>query len=293
MILASVAFAQTVVVLDHLEDPAETAWIEELTLALPARTPTGEASVITRTPPPEFARTPLTEQLAVVRPMLDLEGAHALAWLNSEPDVLHLSVAFVAADRAVVRVVDVDREAGAPARLALATRELVAQALDLPTIPEARKPEPEGVPVARLAIGLGAVLPVSKRSGGLRAAVDVEGTAPVGPVWIGGSLGVQLNGHHVRAVPRGVFRAGPVVAAVGADVAVLEWVTWVQPRLEVGVTVEPQSIPIFFEPRLRVTPVRDQVVATERIYDSGWVEIGLHMGLARRVRRNSRQIEDP
>ena len=277
LILAQVASGQSVVILDHLDAPAEDAWIQELNLAM------GDV-LVTRVPPAPFDATPFHEQLDVVRPLLEAEGVEALAWLNEDDSTLHLSVAFVASDRAVVRVVELPSDEDAPARLALATREILTRAIDLPEpappAPVRNEPEPRK-PSARAQGTFGVTTPVVAQSGGPRPSVDVEVTWPLQPGFaLGGSVGAQANGHHWRATPRAIARVGPVVVGAGADIAQLEWVRWVQPRAELGLTL---NLPIIIEPRVRFTPLRDQVLDGDVVYDSGWVEFGLHLGIARQI----------
>ncbi|MEQ1572023.1 MAG: hypothetical protein ABMA64_40720, partial [Myxococcota bacterium] len=99
--------------LGSTEDPAERRVVEELLLA----------GVVVRAEaaPPGFAEWTLSQQLEAVRPQLG--PTVAAAWIEQDSGALHLQVAFVESERAVVRVVDA--APGDEARLALTARELL------------------------------------------------------------------------------------------------------------------------------------------------------------------------
>ena len=172
--------------------------------------------------------------------------------------------------------------------LALATRAVVAEVLAAPG-PPAEVPAPVQAPAPSPSpwtwqLTAGATLPVTAEAGGLRGGGDAELSHAIGRlVAVGAAVGAQGNGHHLRAGPRFVVRIGPALLASGVDVAALEWVTWAQPRLELGLQGAVRDLVV--ETRLRYAPQRDEVRRGEVLYDSGRVELGLHLGLSRQIRR--------
>jgi len=263
------------VVLDHLEAAEESAWLDELDL---------QGTPYTVVLPPEgFGDAGSSEQLSLARSVAG--DAEAVAWLSVDEQALHLSLAFLSEDRAEVKVVDAPRDADGPSRLALATRTLLTEARQPPVAAPVPEPAPEPPPVTpdplRWQLTAGVVLPTHSLAGGLRPAVDGELTWPVGPLRAGGGLGLQGNGHHLRGGPRALVRWGPALVGGSVDVVGLEWVTWVQPRLEAGLTVSRGATA---ELRVRWAPLRDQVLDGDLLYDSGRVEVGLHLGWARQIR---------
>lgn len=260
------AAAADLVLLDASDAPAEDRVVEELLLA--------GVEVRVEPAPDRFLDLALPAQLDAVRPQL-APGA-AVGWLVAS-DALHLSVAYVEAERAVVRVVDAGP--GEEARLALAARELLAAAVPPAPAPVAEvAPAPVAVgPHGSGSIAVLGVLPTAELAGGVRGGVEGALVAPVGPLRAGGRLGAQLGDGSVRGSLAALVHAGPVQVGLGADVAHLEWVTWVQPRAELGVAFELGRW--FAAPRLRVAPLRDRVERDGTdVYDSGWVELAVAVG---------------
>lgn len=258
--------ALSLILLDLTSDPAEERLAEELLL-------TG-VDVRWAPAPAGFAGWTLPDQLDQVRP----GSGETTAWLVPDADTLHLSVAFVEAERAVVRVVDAAR--GDEARLALTARELVATAGEAVSVPA---PVPEPVPPPLPA-------PAPERAG-LDWQLGLVGTTPLHPALrprvglevetgraVGVAVGLQLGAGELRATTAVVGRWQIVRAALGVDVARLSWVLWVAPRAELGVAV-PLPGDWFVEPRLRGTVLRDRVERGDTVlYDSGWAEGGIVLG---------------
>ena len=269
-----------VVVLDHLEEVEESAWIEELELQ--------GSAIATQAPPAGFDEAGLHEQLAVIRPLLDQSDIDVLAWISLDPHRAHLSIAFVGDGRAQLEVLDLPRDDAVASALALATRAVVAEVLAAPGPPtEGPAPVPAAAPTPSpwtWQLTAGATLPVTAEAGGPRAGGDAElAHTLAGPLALGAAVGAQGNAHHLRAGPRFVVRVGPALLAAGVDVAALEWITWAQPRLELGLRGSVRDLVV--ETRLRYAPQRDEVRRGEVLYDSGRVELGLHLGLSRQIHR--------
>lgn len=254
--------ALSLILLDATSDPAEERLAEELEL-------TGIA-VQWAPAPSGFAGWALPAQLDQVRPGLAPDAP--TAWLVPDGDTLHLSIAFVEAERAVVRVADAAR--GDEARLALTARELVTTVVPPPPPPPPSLPPPPPPEVSRAVdwqIGVVGMVPVPTPSP--RAGVEVEAGNTVGF-----ALGLQLGDGELRTTTSVVGRWHRLRVALGADVVRLPWVLWVEPRAELGVAL-PLPSGLVVEPRVRGTFLRDQVTRGDVVlYDSGWVEAGIVLG---------------
>jgi hypothetical protein len=78
---------------------------------------------------PEFARLPMSEQLARIQPLVDRSGAVATTWVEATGSgtvLLHLVA--LTTGRALVRIVEAHHGPDAEAELALAVRELLGEA---------------------------------------------------------------------------------------------------------------------------------------------------------------------
>jgi hypothetical protein len=256
----------SLIFLDLSSDPAEDRLAEELQLA--------GVQVSWASAPDGFGTFSLPAQLDQVRPGL-APGAPT-AWLVVDGDALHLSIAFVEAERAVVRVADAPR--GAEARLALTARELVSTAVPAAPAPLPPAPAPSpAIPAPAPARGLDwhlsatGTFPVPVLAP--RAGVEVEVGATLGL-----AVGLQLGAGQQRGTGSLVGRWRSLRAGVGADLVHLPWVVWVEPRAELGLCL-PAHRAVFVEPRIRATVLRDQVTRGDDVlYDSGWVEAGVVIG---------------
>ena len=236
-----------------------------------------------------FSTASMGDQLDAVRPFLEEQGLDAVVWLDAgDAERLRVSVAFVSEARAVIRMLEVPRGAGAEAQLALAVRELLHQAYaTLLAIPEAPTVEPVAEEVALpespgLGVGvdwaIGGLWPAEAMAGGLRGAMRVGVTTPAGPVEIG--TGLSTDGRPGQA------RIGPVLGAgrgglwlrAGVDRTWLEGLTIWQSRVDLSYHLDiVESLGV--EAALRFAPVRDQVLDGETLrYDSGRIEFGLFVG---------------
>ena len=277
-----------VVLLDLGDDPVEDALRDELRLA--------GVDVAEEAGPDGFSGRALPGQLDAVRG--ELVPGRAVAWVTTEEDAVHLAVAFISEERAVVRTVRSERDTGAAARLAVAAREILEVASGEPTIepPEVstRIPHPPGLEaeagrVVMGEIGGGVDLPSLANALGPRLVVD---TAVFGSgervdlgVGLGGGGNLRQGRGHVRAFVRLGPRSVGLRLGAALDVAALPWVIWAQPRLELALT-PPLRGPLIGQVMVRLAPVRDVVKdGHERVYDSGVVEIGLRAFFRRQIRR--------
>ncbi|MCB9764519.1 MAG: hypothetical protein H6739_32390 [Alphaproteobacteria bacterium] len=274
------ASAQGVLLLDLSDAPEEDRFHQELALTLDdvRLQPTG----------PGFVTAPLAAQLDVARPLLEDEAVQAVAWLDAtDPAQLRVSVAFVAEDRAVVRLLEVPREPGAEARLALATRELLAEAYQLEDLPPPPPPPPppEAPPEPSWAWTAGGSLtwPPQTLAGGLRPGLGAAVERRAGPLWLGLGVEVQLARAHWRVGPGLSARWGPVSLGVRADRTALAWQTVWQPRVTAGLSHRFAPGPMVGL-ELALTPLRDEVLDGEEVlYNSGWIELGVKVGWSRKV----------
>lgn len=224
-----------------------------------------------------------------------LAPGEAIGWLTVEEARLSVSVSFLTEDRAVVRVATVDRARPEPvAELALATREILrlvrepapAESASATSAPDPSQPAADAVAPWSMAARAGLVLPTHDRALGARGGVDVEIARALdkeGRLRVGLSAGVQVGDQSWRITPKLVGQAGMVGVGLGADVAVLPWVTRLQPRIELGVAV---PLPAGLETgvALRIGPLRDEIIdGNELVYSSGWTEIVLHVGARRQI----------
>lgn len=284
LVLSLTAFAgePRVVLLDLGPDPVEDAVVEELRL--------GGVEVEFQEGQPGFADAPLDAQLGA----LQAHAGHTVVWVVRREDTVHGRVAFVAGERSVVRAVDTAAGEGDAARLALATREIlreedtvVSAAVEPPrgTLWDRRQPEVEPVPAASWFVGsVGLTLPTVPLALGERVGAEAMAlTRLVGDVDGGVGLGGDFGRRHGRGTVRVLGRWQVFEVGVAADLAVLPWVTWVQPRIELAVApvLERGFVP---RARVRIAPVRDQVEqAGDPVYDSGIIEFGISLGGQRQI----------
>ncbi|MEN0067065.1 MAG: hypothetical protein AAGA48_33350 [Myxococcota bacterium] len=217
-----------------------------------------------------FAVASLEDRLALLR---EREVASPAAWITLKEDTVQVSLATFDSDRANVRLVAVPSGPDAPAELALGIREILTQLAP----PPLAGPEPRSS--LHASVGLGAVVPTQGLALGPRLLLQAEGTWSLGsPASIGGMLAVQLGRDQWRVGLGAVGRYGPGLVAARLDVARLPWVTWLQPRLDIGATITLSRF--WAEPRLSWAPQRDIVQQrTGRIYDSGRIEFVIAIGL--------------
>jgi len=288
-LLSGDAHASGVVLLDQSDAVEEDRFHEELALSMDG--------VHLRAGPADFARTTLADQLAVIRPILAESDTSAVAWLDvSEPTLLRVSVAFVETDRAIVRLLDVPREAGAEARLALATRELLAAVyaeevgLMAPAVTADETPPAEAEPsdasaprLWRAGLSVGATAPLNPAAGGARGGLGGEVTRALGAWQLGGALEAQAGAAQWRVGPAVIARRGVGVAGARADWTQLTWDEQVQPRVFVGARW-PSEAGLHAEARVTLAPLRDEVVRGEALlYDSGWVALSISLGWTRKI----------
>ncbi|MFK7926707.1 MAG: hypothetical protein AB8H79_00850 [Myxococcota bacterium] len=273
-------------VLDLGPDPAEQAYVEELAL--------GGVRVQEYPIEADFRDLTLTEQLKVIRPLVGSD--QAVAWLVRD-DSLTLAVAFVQDDRAVVRTVRTDADGMASARLALATREILASAsTGLAPAPAATtlpsSPTPKGT--RWVSVGLGSTVPLQRGALGPRVDLDVTLLQDWTRTGLGFGVGGSGNGRQGRGWARSFVRLGPSRSGlrVGAalDIVGLPWVVWAQPRIEVGTALFPHHL-VGAELWLRFAPMRDRIVrGDDTVYDSGIAEISISMALRRQISPRRRQL---
>lgn len=275
------AASSSVVVLDTEPATEEAALADELMLS--------GIDAAVQDAPPGFERASGTARLDLLRPVAD--GA-AFLWIDSDPERLVLTLAVLSEARADVRVFESPRGPDALPRLALSAR--TALQVDAPPPPpreEVPSPSPDRPPVF-ITAAAGLTVPLQTRALGPRADLEVELFRALGSqdrLELGGALGGQIGSRSGRFTARSLARYGPVGLGLGADVAVLPWITWVQPRLSVGVRL-PLTPSVFTEVRLRLSPRRDRVEeAGERLYDSGWTELAIRFGGQRQISGASRQ----
>lgn len=281
--LIAPAWGWSVLLLDHGAAPEEDRFHQELALSLD--------EVRLHDAPEGFPLMPLSEQLDWVRPLLDEGDVLAVVWLDpTQAERLAVSVAFVSEDRAVVRLLELPREAGAEARLALAARELLAEegmldSLDAIEITENPPPTigpPETSPWV-LGAGLSLTWPLHPEAGGPRPGLALGAERLTGPVRLGAGLALQARPEHLRLGPSVSLGWGPLTLGARADQTWLEAVSLLQPRayLELGHTL---PVGLSGALQLSVAPLRDQVLAGKDVlYDSGWIEVGVRIGGARKV----------
>ncbi len=282
LLLSLTALAQDLVVLSPEPPPAPDTvacrWVDELRLS--------GIEVAIEVAPEGFDGASLADRLATVESRL--ERGPPVAWLSSAPVGHTVAVAFVGEGRAVVRVASATGPT-AWMELAGATRAILEAA--------AEPGPPEPVPVAPPARGglwvhgaLGVTVPTVGEALGPRILGEVALWAGrPGAVRWGGGLGLGAGRQQLRGAARVGAWWGPLRVGAAVDLARLPWVLWAQPRLEVGVA---PRLPggVVPELRLRVSPVRDRVEeGASQLYDTGWVEIGLHLGGVRQIRGPSRQ----
>jgi hypothetical protein len=100
--LIGMAWGQDVVLLTGQDSPNSARFHAELALSL--------NNVERQAAQPNFTTLPMASQLDQVRPMLADSTGAAVVWLDeSDAERLWVSVAFVAADRAVIRMIDLPR----------------------------------------------------------------------------------------------------------------------------------------------------------------------------------------
>ena len=280
--LAGDARAGDVVLLDQSDTVEEDRFHEELALSMDG--------VLLREGTADFFRETLADQLTAVRPILAESETSAVAWLDvSDPTLLRVSVAFVEADRAIVRLLDVPREAGAEARLALATRELLAAvyAEEVGLEPQADIPSHpvEPTPPAYWSTGFaaGVVAPLSAEAGGIRGSLSAHVEREVGPWFLGGGLETQLGLAQWRLGPTVMVRRGVAFAGARADWTQLAWTEQLQPRLFMGLRWSGDA-GFWGEARATLAPVRDEVVRGDTLlYNSGWGEFSISYGWSRKI----------
>ncbi|MBX2798894.1 MAG: hypothetical protein KTR31_14555 [Myxococcales bacterium] len=269
--------ALSLILVDHLADPLEDRLSDELALA-------GVSTEWMATDAPGFGQLPLDQQLDLVRDRVEV--GQPVAWMVLRGEDPIVAVATLQSQRAIVRVVDVPAGPDGPAEVAMVLREMIdlqgPESRATPSRYDSLEPSAAGLPSWGGQLTVGAVVPTARLAGGPRLGLAGEVGAVHGP-WQGG-VGVSLQAarRHVRGGPRAVGRVGPVLASVGFDVAALPWVTWIQPRLEGGLSLS--LGPWVGEARLAWLPQRDRV--RERgveIYDSGRLEFGIWIG-ARQIR---------
>lgn len=253
--------------IDYLPDPIEDRLQQELRLV------DVEVRAVRA---PGFATASFEERIALIR---ERDLPSPVVWLLLDDDEVQVSIATVSADRANVRLVAVPRNSDAAADLAVGVREIVAQLAPPPPASD----EPERF-VAKPRIGAGLSVPLTRLAGGPRALVQAEALWIRGRSGLGGLAAFQIGDGQWRVGVGPTLRFGPAVAAARLDVARLPWVTWVQPRLELGATWLRRRL--WVESRLGWVPVRDLVEDEgEPIYDSGRIEWTFLIGL--------RQIRNP
>lgn len=279
--LAGEAQAAGLVLLDQSDAAEEDRFHEELALSLP--------TVHLREGPADFSQTTLADQLDVVRPMLEASDTSAVAWLDaSEPTLLRVSVAFVESDRAIVRVLDMPREPGAEARLALATRELLSSVyaeeigLTAPEVVEVPVEVPTPASPWSARVTLGGVATTTPAAGGLRGGFGLGAERAVGGWAIGGGLETQLGASQWRVGPVMTLRREVLLVGARADWTQLDWTSHVQPRVFVGLRWPSEGLNA--EVRATLAPIRDEVFQGKvLLYDSGRAEFSINLGWARKV----------
>jgi len=279
--LIGMAWGQDVVLLSREDSKDGARFHTELALSLD--------TVELRAAPPDFTALPMAGQLDQVRPMLANRTGSAVVWLDeSDAERLWVSVAFVAADRAVIRMIDLPRSEDAIPQLAMAVRELVSSIYaDEPppkTQPEPAQPEPAPPPVVFWTTGsLGVVQPVDPLAGGTRGVL----VGAVERAWP--TFGIAGEVH--AAMGRNQRRIGPALAArwrwltggAQLDWTALNWNTQLQPRLFVGGTHR-WDAGTTIGSRLSLALIRDEVVRDGRhLYDSGWVSFSIFFGWGRKI----------
>ena len=278
--LIATALAQGVVLLDQGSVPEQERFHQELALTL--------QSVKLQPAPEGFGSAPLTEQLGVVRPLLERAERQAVIWLGSDEAKLWVSVAFVADERAVIRVIDLPREPDPLPRLALAVRELAAEAyasepkpLPLPAPP----PVPPTPPAAVWWGGgsVGALVPWEALAGGPRGALGLQVHREVGGLEIGGEVLAQAGSQQRRLGlgldARWIF----VSAGVSADWEQGPYELPLQPRAGLGL-IHRWDAGLLVHARLQIHPIRDKVaLGGQRLYDTGWTSLGIFLGWERKI----------
>lgn len=246
--------------IDHLAAPIEDRLLQELSLA------DIDVKAVVQ---PGFAEGDLAERLAILRRS---DVPSPVAWLTVQSDLVQVSIASVDRDRANVRLVSVPPGPDAAADLALGVREILAQLAVPPAVPVASRFR------VRPHVGIGIVGPTRRPGLGPRGLVQVEGIVGDDRFRGGALFAAQLGPDQWRVGLGMVGRVGPGLLAARLDLVGLPWVTWLQPRLDLGATV---GLGRFWaEPRLSYVPRRDVVeVGTETVYDSGRLEWVIVVGL--------------
>lgn len=287
--LISVASAADLLLLLQEQGHWEDGFHDELALSMD--------SVHAQSAPPDFQQAALGDQLDVVRPMLDARGGDdiAVAWLDtSDETVLRVSLAFIEAERAVIRVFDYPREDGVTADMALATREFLSSAYFRVPLPP---PEPEPVPVLVVAtlppplpwqvlVAGTSTVPLRPEAGGVRVGGEVSAARPMGRWWLEAGALAQAGQSQHRLGPLLRLRYGPAWAGLQADWTTTDWTAQLQPRLAVGLRAQWRAVSL--GARVQVSPVRDEVIEAGALrYDSGWTEIGFSFGWVRKISPSS------
>jgi len=282
--LISSAWAAGIVLLDQGDTTEEDRFASELTLSVDG--------VQVRPGPEGFSQAPLSVQLDAVRPILAEADMAAVAWLDTtDAVVLRVSVAFVEADRAIVRLLDMERGAGAEAHLALATRELISSAYqdDQPmTVPDP-PPDPPVVaepvvepPAWWATVSGGVVWPPASHSGGVRGNISLALSRLQDGQGAGILLGVQRGVEQTRMGVGPRYQWDPFQVGVRADWTKTTWTRQVQPRIWAGVAV-PLG-PLHGSAQVEFSPIRDEVKLGETIiYDTGWVELSINLSGSRKI----------
>jgi len=266
-LLLPLALAADLVVLDAPGE-ADDAFVQELQLS---------ADVQVLPHPEDFSPDPDT-----LRTLMG--DAPALTWMETEDDAVRAWVAVAEDDRANLQVVQFPAGPGAEMALALAATELARQPLveasPPPVIESEPEPEPEPPPPPTAPPPAHGPLALASGSWALPGpgfGLGVGYALGSGQALLLAQLGgTRRAGLELRYVPRWVL------AGARVDVARIATLTIVQPKLMVG--VHGQRGRVGLEGVVAVTPLRDQVLdGSERVYDSGWIEVGIRLRFSRKV----------
>lgn len=219
--------------------------------------------------PPAFASLPAGVRLDALRQAV-ANGA-TVVWLEPETnDLLRASVAVLGPDRAEVRVVDIPKDHGAEAVLALAVRTVMGTRFDTaPPPPPPDGPPPE--PAVATRVGASAT---GTPQADLRGGVLVAPSWPLGDrLWAGARVDAQAG-------PAGVWlQAGPSLSKghvhVDAHISLVRhsFGTWLRPGVRGGMAW-PLTPHTDLGLQLTVLPLRDVVLRDgQGVYDSGRVEL--------------------
>jgi hypothetical protein len=277
------------VLLDVSDSVTEDRFARELALTL------GALTVVAG--PPELLDLPLSNQLALLRPIVG--PAKAVIWLDERsPQRLVVSVAVLEPQRSVIRVVEADRGDGAEVALATEVRELLTSLYSDPV------PEPEADPPARVVSGDTPVVPVAEPPGsspradelgvGLTQAVAGGARAGVrlGSAWrlgtdlsLGPTVDIEVGGTGLWWTPALELQGRFWTLGVEASGVHQPWGFQLRPGLRAGLQhVRPAGLRL--QMLVAVLPRRDLVQdGAETVYDSGWVELGTRVSWIHRAAR--------